>query len=212
MKKIVAIILSSVILFVIATVSAVSATTDTKSADQGDVASPKLTKVFSDAMKNGKFYMRYITIATDANGQQMRTKGVSATDGKSMFFEMGMEQMDMKIKSLIKDGNMHLIDDATKTYIVLPPKPGSEQKPNTNNFASIKFTGSGTGTIEGKTLPYEEYASDDNVMRYYVDGPKIYAIEAEDGDGNKTIMLIEEFSTDVPEELLNLPEGYTKAL
>ena len=201
MKKITAFLLSSIALFVFFAAPAMSAT-----ANQTPVTSPKLSKVFSDAMRGSKYYMKY-TVITDMGGQKMKTKGITGVDGKTIGAEIFMEQMNMKTRSLVKDGNMYMIDDATKTYRVMPLQQGATQQSGTADYSAIKFTGSGNGTIEGKTLPYEEYTVNNVVMRYYIDGAKLYAIETK-MNNMTTVMLIEEFSTNVPAELLNLPQGY----
>lgn len=209
MKKITAIILGSVALFAFSVAPAVSATkTNTKTVAKTAAASPKISKIFSDAMKSGKYYMKY-TVISDMGGQKMKTKGVTGVDGKTMASEMFMEQMNMKTKSIIKDNKMYMIDDAAKTYRVMPLQQ-EQQASGSGDYSAIKFTGSGTGTIEGKKLPYEEYSGNNVVMRYYIDGSKLYAIETKTS-GASTVMIIDEFSTKAPAELFNIPQGY-KAL
>lgn len=71
----------------------------------------------------------------------------------------------------------------------------------------MKKTGSGTGTVKGKTLPYEEYQSDGVTSKFYIDSKNVYAIETV-GKGTKSLLIIEEQSKTVPRGSFDLPKGY----
>jgi len=171
--------------------------------------SPKLSKAYVDAMKSGKYSMKYIAIS-NVGGMEMRTNGRMAVDGKNMATETEMPQMNMKMKNIIKGDKMYMVNDTAQTYQVMPYNPTPTQGGNqTGDYSKLEYLGSGTGTINGKTLPYEEYKNADAKTRYYFNGAALYAIESIVKD-MKTVMIIEEFSHSAPADLFNIPQGYTQ--
>jgi hypothetical protein len=84
----------------------------------------------------------------------------------------------------------------------------SEANKETVDYSKMKKTGSGTGNVKGKTLPYEEYQSEGYTIKFYIDGGKVYAIETE-GEGAKSLLIIEEESKTVPRGSFDLPKDYT---
>ncbi len=170
-------------------------------------AGPNLSKTFADKMKSGNYFMKY-TVETDMGGQKIVTKMTMGSKGKVIGSESIMESMNMKMRSLIKDNKMYTIDDAAKTYRVMdmPKQQGGEQA----GYDSLKFVGSGTDKVGGKSLPYEEYQNGGTTIRYFFEGNKLFAIVTK-AAGATTTMLITEFSDNPPASLMEIPQDY-KAL
>lgn len=69
------------------------------------------------------------------------------------------------------------------------------------------YTGSGVGTVNGKSLPYEEYKAEDGTARYFMDGKNLYAMVFQ-SDGVEMVMIVNEFSKTIPAGMLELPADY----
>jgi len=167
--------------------------------------SPKLSKKYVDAMESKKYSMKYVLI-TNSGGTEMKTNARITVDGKNIGTEVVMPQTDVRMKTIIKGDKMYVINDNQKTYQIMP----SNQNQNgnkTDDYSNLEYLEEGTGTINGRTLPYEEYQSSDAKFRYYFDGTALYAIETILKDA-KAIMIIEEFLHSVSPDLLTVPKGY----
>jgi len=79
------------------------------------------------------------------------------------------------------------------------------------DYSGITLVNSGTGEINGRTLPYDEYADNDtgDRIKYYLDGGEVYAIET-NSDDYKTVMIITNASENIPSGAFDLPSGYTE--
>lgn len=161
-----------------------------------------------DWMIGGTYYMKY-TLDMEADGGLMTMKGVMAVqdDNISSTSEMIVAGQTVKSRMLALGKTTYIIDDSLK-MIMKSPISFSDLNQGTANYSKMKKTGSGTGTVKGKTLPYEEYQSDGVTSKFYIDGNKVYAIEST-GKGTKTLLIIEEQSKTVPRGSFDLPNGYT---
>ena len=210
MNKMIIIILSFVLLLALNVAPVMAAmTTDTQLIANANVGAPTLSKAFTDAMKVDRYYIRY-TFISDVDGT--RSEGITGANGKNGAFEMISSKMDVRTKMLVKNDKAYSIDHNTKTYSVIPSKKNPHATPM---YAELRFIGSGTDNIDGKMLPYEEYALSDRTMRFYVEGIRLFAIESKINvviGNNKSvktsIMLIHEFSTRIPKGFLDIPQGY----
>jgi hypothetical protein len=135
-------------------------------------------------------------------------KGVMAAQGGNIAVtsEMNVAGQAVKSRMLMLDGTTYIIDDTTK-FIMKSPVSFSELNQGTADYSKMKKTGSGTGTVKGKTLPYDEYQSEGVTSKFYIDNNKIYAIETT-GKGTKSLLIIEEQSKTVPRGSFDLPNGY----
>jgi hypothetical protein len=140
------------------------------------------------------------------------SKGSMAMDGKNMAIttEMTVEGQQVKSRVIIKDGVTYIVDDANKFIMKVSGDMNATEGMMTD-YSGIALIGSGTGEIDGKTLPYEEYAESEMgaTVRYYLDGGQVYGIESE-YEGYKTVMIITNTSKIVPPGAFDLPEGYTE--
>jgi hypothetical protein len=123
---------------------------------------------------------------------------------------MTVEGQNVKSRIIIKDGVTYIIDDANKFIM----QAAGDMNPTVGlmtDYSGIAKTGDGTGEINGRSLPYEEYTDGGTgaMVRYYLDGGQVYAIETE-YEGYKTVMVITNPKNSVPPDAFDLPEGYAQ--
>jgi len=160
-----------------------------------------------DWMRGGTFYFAY-TNEMEYEGIPMTSKGSYATDGGNYAIstETTILGQVMKNRIIAKGGVTHIIDDEEKT-IRKSTADVSRYSEQIADVSKLNLKGQGQGEVKGKVLPYEEYIDGDMTIRYYMDGGKVYAIESE-GEGAKSVMVIENASKTVPKGIFDLPADY----
>jgi outer membrane lipoprotein-sorting protein len=163
-----------------------------------------LTGKYMDIFASEVYYMKY---SLEVDGEDMGTEVEMAINKDDMAtkteFEMDGEVFTSRI--VTKGNSMYMINDETQTVMVMNMPVDAES----NDYAKYEYIGSGTGTVKGKTLPYEEYELDSATMKYYFDGNDLYAIETKDSDTNTVaLMIIHEFSTNIPADMFDIPADY----
>jgi hypothetical protein len=162
-------------------------------------------------MMDGTFSYDF-SMTSEGNGEKSESSGSMATDGNNlaMTSEMTVEGQAVKSRIIIKDGTTYIIDDASK--LIMTAQGGMNPTEGMmTDYSGIAKTGEGTGEIDGKTLPYEEYTESETgaTVRYYIDGGQVYGIESA-YEGYKTVMIITNAKNSVPSGAFDLPEGYTQ--
>jgi uncharacterized lipoprotein YehR (DUF1307 family) len=160
-------------------------------------------------MQGGEYYFKY-TAEAEYEGERTTSKSTIAAKGDDLAVtsETTVSGQTVKSRIVAVGGVTYIIDDATKT-IMKSPVDIAEVNKEVADFSKIEKVGSGTSTVNGKTLPYEEYKSDDYTVKFYMDGKSVYAIESE-GEGATSVMVIEEALKTVPSGSFELPQGYTQ--
>ncbi len=164
-------------------------------------------------MMDGTFSYDY-TITSEGPEGITEGSGSMAVEGANMAItsEMTVEGMAAKSHIIIMGEDMYIVDDASKMIMIMSGgvDPAMTQGLITD-YAGITKTGDGTGEIDGKSLPYEEYTDEETgaVVRYYLDGGQVYGIEST-YEGYNTVMIITNASSSVPPGAFDLPEGYTE--
>jgi hypothetical protein len=162
-------------------------------------------------MMDGKFSYDY-TMTSEGPEGKTEGSGSMAIDGENMAVatEMTVEGQAVKSRVIVKDDITYIVDDVNK-YIMKAQGGMNPTEGMMTDYSGIAKTSDGTGEINGKTLPYEEYAESDTgaIVRYYLDGGQVYGIETND-EGYKTVMIITNPSNSVPMGAFDLPEGYTE--
>jgi hypothetical protein len=137
--------------------------------------------------------------------------GSMAADGDRFAQSQEMVVGGMRVKQRViqRDGKMYTIDDENKYYLEMPVEAYTPDV-GVTDYTGIKKIGSGTGDINGRRLPYEDYSmgTADSEVRFYVDGKDVYAIVTE-VEGYKTTIIISNPSNRVPAGVFDLPAGYT---
>jgi hypothetical protein len=119
-----------------------------------------------------------------------------------------MKSKDMNAHTIIKDNVIYMLDDAGKTYFKMDTTGMQEEDTGIlTDTSDLAFIGTGTGTVGGKSLPYEEYAAADETLRFYMDGKKLYAISSTT-DGEEMVMIILELTDKIPAGMLSIPGDY----
>ncbi len=169
-----------------------------------------LSESYINIMKSGKFLMRYTaTITTEAGSTTCEI--TTATDGENMSTVMNM--MGLKIRTLMLDNVFYQVDDATKTYMKIEI-PAIDTQNGLTETENLTYLGKGTGQVNGKTLPYEEYTADSTengeTMRFYMDGTNLYAISVKSAANEEMVMVILELTDKIPAGMLELPSDYSE--
>lgn len=169
---------------------------------------PKLSGAYSDAMKSGRFYITFTT-DIDLDGISVQMDAAAASDGGATAMLTRIPAPDGKImesRVLIKDGKSYMIDDNAKSYMQMD---AATVEIPIGGYTSMVYAGDGSGEIDGRSLPYEEYAGTDGFIRFYFDGQNLFAISTQPDSGGM-IMLVTEFSDKIPADILELPADYVK--
>ena len=151
--------------------------------------------------------MKYTT-DMEYGGQKTTMKGSMAAQGgnTAMSTEMTNGAQTMKSRIITLDDAAYIINDDSK-MIMKTAKNKSGVNKGTADFSKLEKIGSGKGEVKGRTLPYEEYKSENYTVKYYMDGKKVYAIESK-SEKSKSLMVIEEASKIVPLGSFDLPKDY----
>jgi hypothetical protein len=163
-------------------------------------------------MKAGEFYFDYVT-TVDMDSITAEVAGRMAARGGDLALSFEMILMDQPVGAtlLILGGEIYAIDDTNKTVEKLPEIPPDMLNGIVTDYSGITFEASGTGEINGKILPWEEYDENGVFVRYYFEGGGVYAIETDD-NGMIVTMLITNASREASPEMFTLPSGYAGAL
>ena len=139
-------------------------------------------------------------------------KGTSGGYTVETFYKDGMSAMrvedsDGRVGRMIqRDGKDYAIDDDERTILIFDADEPSGTLPS----ASLAYVASGESEFEGKTLPYDEYATADGVRVWlFMDGNSLAGLRSFD-DGESSDMVILSLDKNVPDGVFDLPEGYTE--
>jgi hypothetical protein len=161
-------------------------------------------------MMDGTFSYDF-TIKTEGPDGNTEGSGSMAMDGDdmAMTMEMTVEGQAVKSRTIKKGDTMYVVDDVNRMIMQMPVEMNMTEGMMTD-YSGIVKTGEGTGEIDGKTLPYEEYAESETgaTVRYYLEGGQVYGLES-DYEGYKSVMIIANPSNRAPAGAFDLPEGYT---
>ncbi|NLJ31955.1 MAG: hypothetical protein GX424_10205 [Clostridiales bacterium] len=183
------------------------------SAKSGETSSSNaslLSAGFVDIMKSEKYLMRYKT-SVSMGDETFSAEVTTATDGKT--FAAIMKSEEINTHTIIKGSTLYMLDDTNKTYSkmslgsaenTMGELMGTEKAIDTEG---LNFVSKGTGKVNGKTLPYEEYSTGDETLRFFMDGQKLYAITTKTKELELTLVILE-LSNEVPEDMLSVPSSY----
>jgi len=161
-----------------------------------------------DWMKGGTFSFDY-KIIVETGGQETEGTGAMAIDQGRFAMRSVMDAggVEMNMRMVMKDDVMYMVDDNAKTYMAMPTTTPDAAGGMNADFTVMEKTGSGEGEVDGKTLPYEEYAVEGSPIKFFMDGDTVYAIVNETG-GSTATMIITNASKTVPAELFDIPDDY----
>ncbi|MCL2327909.1 MAG: hypothetical protein FWC39_05275 [Bacteroidetes bacterium] len=131
------------------------------------------------------------------------------------YYKDGMTAVTMEMeghssKMIYRDNKMYIINDAGKTYMVMPIPQNSSSNEAVKTDGMTR-TGSGTAEFNGKNLPYEEYSSSEGgKAQFFLDGKKIAGIRNIIDNESVMDIIISVLDTNVPANAFDVPSGYKK--
>ena len=231
MKNLLVIVLTLIMVFTLAACGSDNSTTDPgtdnptdqtadsqQDADTNDIDWSNLKSgTYAEIMMSNQYYMEY---TSHAMGFEVKSK--TAADGAN--YDTISEVMGITTRTLTLDGMVYDIDILNNTYTETTVDEGEEQMNELGfDYSALQYQGNGNGAIPGfeeidtNSYDYEEYAIEIEYegspmtinMRYYLNDSGLYAIYI-DLMGFPMIMEITTLTSDIPADMLQLPEGYTK--
>ena len=215
MKKTAAILCAVIMALSLAACGGNSAQQAAKSAGQNTPSSqPKaegkaagqdnlLSDGYVSIMKSGKFLIRYKSTFT-VEDETMDAEITTATDGKTV--DTIMKAKSMNTHTIFKDNALYMLDDASKTYSKMNASAKSS-KIGLTDTEGLTYIGKGTGTVNEKNLPYEEYKTGDETMRFFIEGKNLYAIVSKTKE-EEMVMTVLELTGKIPAGMLSVPADY----
>ena len=169
-----------------------------------------------DWTKAGTYY--YETETTSTYGDSVSYyRDVHAKEGEDFASVSVKMEADGTVTSQIhtfkKDDKIIVINDLEKTYAEMPPEMLALTETVQDAFGDMTKLNEGTGEINGKTLSYEEYDNNGITTRFFFEKDQIYGYISEldvGGDKIVTVSVITKQSTRIPDELFEIPTGYTE--
>ena len=191
--------------------STASSETETTSAESTEVGDRlgKLSKNYIDIMGSGNYYMAFRSTTT-YEGEVMESETMMTVSGDRTAMHSKSAETDTVM--VMMDGNIYMIDHASKTVIVMPQTTaeGDETLPEIPESSEpvevddIEYIGSG----EEDGLVYEEYRTEGGIqIFYYFDGADLKKIKTID-ESFESVMEILELSDNVSEDAFEIPADY----
>lgn len=154
----------------------------------------------------GKDFMMHFIMHNTINKKPSKSDVTLANKGKKQVTKMTYEGNPVRI--LMEEKKIYMIVDQDKMAMdlnMIGINPSTLKQPD---YVGIKITSSGTDTVMGKKLPYEEMdIKNGGKIRYYFVGEKLAYITGKNL-GNDFIMEILECSSNAPASLFEIPKGY----
>ena len=214
MKKAFLLVLSMVLVLAISACSSNTTSNNSNSSNtQGPAAagnsptgneSSQAVSTLIDWIEDGSYSFDF-ELTSEGGGKAFKSTGSMAMDGGNVAIKTVTEEASAWI--IIKDGATYMIVDEQKMMIKMANAGPDVTSGIVTDYTDIKKAGSGTGEINGKKLPYEEYESEGAKVKFYMEGGQVYGIESEN-EGFKSVMIISNPSNKAPAGVFDLPEGY----
>lgn len=166
---------------------------------------------YVEIMESGTYYMHY---TSHVLGSEVTIK--MAVDGDDSSVEI--DRVGLYIRVLTYNGTLYYINDEEKKVFTVESDVDEEVvRPGGFDYSGITFRNAGNGAIaelagiDDNAYDYEEFTAgsgeNEVLVRYYLKGDSLYAIQTEMWDVWET-MVIHELSKDIPEDLIKPPTGY----
>lgn len=162
-----------------------------------------------DWMKGGVFSYDFV-LTSEYEGQVTEATGSMAMEnGKyAVTMETVVDGATVHSRIIILDDKLYVIDDASRMVIEMSGAGPEMTAGLPTDFTDITYVSGGTGEVDGRTLPYEEYSSEGYSVKFYMDGNAVYAVETE-GEGAYALMIISNASNKAPAGAFDIPDDYT---
>jgi hypothetical protein len=179
-----------------------------EAATSGEAAPGDAIETLVGWMKNGEFSFDFDVKVKD-DSSEMTGSGSIAMKGENTSLSIAVEQSGMKVdmRFILKDGKTYMINDAGKTAMVTEGGETAVDVGVGGDYSNVKKVGEGEAEIDGKTLRYEDYDDEGDVIRFYMENDTIYAFQTVDGD-TTTTLYIKNASDSVPADAFEIPSDY----
>ncbi len=154
----------------------------------------------ADAISNGKFYMKLsgiISIDDDEDGN-ITMKPVLEIAVKN---GVGMTRMpEMKTVTLVANGYNYQLDEASKTYMPVPPRPN---EPDLNfDLGKLSFQSQGKCQLNGMDFYYDLWrTTKGRNITFYYNSAKVSAIDLGMKEQGLGVMNLLAFDTRIPDNM-----------
>lgn len=166
---------------------------------------------YVEAMESGTFYMNFTDYIMGAEATI-----ITAVDGNNNSVEV--DSVGLPIRVLTLNGTIYYINDEEKKIFAVEGEVDENVfQPVAFDYSGITFLTEGKGVIsalsgyDDNAYDYEEFSvgtgETEVMVRYYLKGDNLYVIQTNLGEVWQT-MIINEFSKEIPDGLLEIPSGY----
>lgn len=161
-------------------------------------------------MKDGTFSFDF-TLKSEYDGRPAEAIGTMAKEGVRYLLATTSvaDEKEIKTRVLILEDATYTIDDTNRTIIKITNTNIEMMAGMPSDYSGMAEAGSGEGEVNGKILPYLEYAVGSMSVRYFLENNEVYAIEAV-GEGSYSLMVVSNASSSAAPGTFDLPEGYTE--
>lgn len=169
-------------------------------------AAGSLAEKYMDEFK-GKDVMMHFIMHSKIKGKNVKSDITMAILG-----EKSMTQMEFEgqiVRFLVEGEKSYMISDKDKRAInlnMIGINPSIFKLPE---YKGIKITGSGTDTVMGEKLPYEEISlKNGEKIRYYFKGNELAYITGKDTSDNFIMEILECTTKAAPASIFEIPKEY----
>ena len=186
-----------------------------------------LTAEFLDLLAGRNYYIyiqyQYVTADSDSDielgpypsdlGWAMGQAEVARQD--DMYAQIGYPPLvgDVKTHSVFKDNKRYVIIHKDKRIVEHEyPRVSADDSLDVFPVSLMSYIDSGVGSVNGVTMPYEDYAitGKTRIYRFYVNDDKVaHCGLIDDGEVNASAMTFLEISPDIPSDMFEFPANYT---
>jgi hypothetical protein len=174
------------------------------SSGSGGIKKTRKTDSLIEWMIEGKYSFDY-----EADIEGVKATGSIAVDGDQWYNRYDSLSQGT-VQRVIKKGNtVYYIYDEIKTIMKYPANQADTGGFLQSGYSGITLVATGTGTISGKTLPYEEYrdGASSETMRFFFDNDKVYGFTSE-VEGNVIAVIVTNAKNSVPKGIFDIPSAY----
>lgn len=163
-----------------------------------------------DWMKSGTFSFDFKSISALGENVTYKSGSLYVVDDRAKIIINGeYEGKTNNFTSIIKEGVMYIYTDLVKQINQVPFMGVVSTEGFLTDYREIEFSGSGSGIIAGKTLPYDEYNKTGATIKFFSENGRIVGIESEVSLYQfKIVMVITNPTNKVPNSAFDFPENY----
>ncbi len=149
-----------------------------------------------------------------ASGENMSAKIYVKGEKVAMEADMGV----MAVRIIYANNSVKMIMPSLRCYMTVPADEMGDFDIDELTAAlgeidsdELEYVGTTTEKVDGKNYVCETYNDGVNTNKYYFDSnDNLKRIEIIDASGNKNVTKVNEFSSNVPDSVFDIPSGYTE--